>query len=331
MQLKSYPQRNTKRKGHGLPIPRFLRSKRPKGDVLLDTNSDKCPPLYQLAETYGIDDSLPDQLIIASIAERSGFPELGFKLRHCGTDAIIWQGPDGKFGRSLLRCNHKLCPECHRIHSKKIRERLRHVIENGHLFITLTISTKRDSELRENIIILRRALRSLTQRKREDQWCPFETGFFWRLEITPGKGFHPHLHLIVDSDFIDYYSLRKRWSSAVAGAGGFGDFIHLKHTNDRSIFEIGKYLSKELSYFDPHRWRWMHEGLFKVHTHGSGGSLKLPKPEKKGCTKICFASQITDFTDYEILKFVKETELWNDLTPSCDIPKRLKSISKSVF
>lgn len=291
--------------------------------------SNKCPPPPTKHKRSAKPEARTDLLELSKEARKVGLLDVSRKFEMCCTDIIVLRDPTGSISITPLRCNHKLCPLCHAYHAALIRTRLFEIMYKAKTMITLTIATYKDHELKENLSILRRALRAMFQRKKKSQWIPFESGYYWRLELTPGKGFHPHLHILSTHEWIDYHRLRRRWRTCVTNAGGKGDHIWISACDKNTPYEVCKYLSKDLDFIKSSRWPELCNGLYNVRTYGSGRALILPPLESKGKKFICFGKSLDFMSDSDILEGVCKCQPFKKIRP--DSPYLSRWIDESSF
>lgn len=297
-------------------------------DTLLDTNRNKCPQ-SNLTNTDLLKDVSPtDVLAVADIAKDYGLFDMSWRLSQCCRDGVVFRTPSDEWGWTPIRCDHRLCPWCSQPKALELRRRLKEVADHAQTMITLTMATYKDRDLRKNIDILRKAFRMLTQRKHKYDWIPFERGYFWRLEVTPGKGFHPHLHVLSCEEWIDYHRLRKRWGECLDHAGGKGDLLWISVCRKKHVQEAAKYLSKSLVYFAPARWFDLDKGLTNVRTYGSGRLLKLPPKKKKGNTYHCLLSKIGPQSDIDLLQWLEYNRVYDQLQVESTVAYRLRKFLK---
>lgn len=286
------------------------------GDSIYSSyNGDKCPPSPAKESRTSKASKRIDMLRLAQLAREVNLLDFSRKLEHCCTDFLVLVDDTGKYSITPMRCGHKLCPLCHAYHAYKIRLRLEEIVYRAKSMITLTMRTVNDHEISEYLRILRRAFRLMSQRKKKDQWIPFEPGYFWRLEITEGQGFHPHLHVLSTHEWIHYDRLRKRWSQCVKTAGGSGDHIWISKTDRNTPREVAKYLSKDIDFFDPNRWSFLLNGLKGVRCFGSGRALKLPKLESCGKRFYTFGCKIDIFEGEKFLEQIANCSPGSKIRP----------------
>jgi len=293
--------------------------------IISSYNSNKCPPPPKHGPRTSKPDQRLDMLAICKLAESVGLTDLARKLRVCCTDFLILANPDQTLCATPLRCNHKLCPLCHAYHSQKLRSRLTTIMKRAHLFVTLTMATYHDHDFQKNLRILKRAYRLMCQRKKRKQWVPFESGYFWRLEVTDGKGFHPHLHVLSTHTWIDYDRLRQRWRNCIDTAGGRGDLIWISQVKKNTINEVTKYLSKDIDLIETRRWPELCNGLFNQRTYGSGRALKLPPLETRDKRFLCFGEDITNEYNSEYVEFFQKSHPEKMIRKDSDLYYRLSN------
>ncbi|GAJ25004.1 unnamed protein product, partial [marine sediment metagenome] len=133
----------------------------------------------------------------------------------------------------------------------------------------------------------------LRDNKSGQAWSRHVRGFIWAIEITYNADddtWHPHIHILFDGTYWPWPALKDAWQARCRRQGLVGDVrIGLVDNHGRPIespqdkraaaMEISKYALKPLSdeYLIPDRIAELLDSLHRRHTHGSGGSLKLPR------------------------------------------------------
>lgn len=303
-------------------------------DLNLIHNSNKCPLLNsdQCLLGYSKEEELLEP--VAFEAERIGMSKMAWKLRHCLADSVILENST-EIKAFPIPCNHKLCPVCSKRNAWQLKKRLVDKIEPGYLFLTLTWRTSEDRYLSEYIDRGKVAFRKLTQNKgKKSEFLPLRKGYFWRLELTPGKGFHPHFHCVVDSKWIDVDQLENRWKQCLGASAGKCWISYIKQGNQQdAAAEVAKYLSKSIIHFDSSRWWFLDDALNKIRTYGAGGTLKLPPARvPKGYSIIGFLSDFTpdhvSFSrrgaDENVIEGLIEEGALDRLRPDCYVQRKLK-------
>ncbi len=122
-------------------------------------------------------------------------PALAEQLAHCGQPVGLTCTHCGTHKTALSRCKRKWCPACQRSIAAKRAARMRGAIGamEWPLFVTLTMTNSSDPE---SVRHLRRSFGKLRNRK---LWKDTVAGGCAAVEVTnKGKGWHPHLHALVD-------------------------------------------------------------------------------------------------------------------------------------
>lgn len=283
---------------------------------------DNCPTPATKPKKERSKKLLKDCLRIAKEARSVGLHEFANKLAFCCCDVIILRDSKGKYSCTPLKCDHKLCPICHSWHAYDIRKRLEEVIHRARLMVTFTFATYKDEHIRKNIKVLCDAFRDLYRKRNKRHWTPFDNGYFWRLEVTDGLGYHPHLHVLSPHYHIDYYHLRKAWRSCIDRAGGKGDLIWIEPVNSGTPKEVCKYLSKDINHIETSRWVHLYNGLWKKRTYGSGKALKLPKREYFGKSFVSFGHEVNNHSPEELKKFIWEGQIHLKMRPDAELISR---------
>jgi hypothetical protein len=138
------------------------------------------------------------------------------------------------------RCDKFYCPECQ---PRLGKERQRQIEWWTHTLrqpkhVVLTMQNVSDLSA-AHVDELRRSFTKLRRRKFARNW----TGGFYSIEVTnEGKGWHLHLHALIEAKWIDSADLALAWHSAT---NGFGRIVKVRDVRDRSyLAEVTKYVAK---------------------------------------------------------------------------------------
>ena len=163
------------------------------------------------------------------------------KLEHCHSEYTIATCKNCDAVRKFPnRCDLFCCPEC----ANHLQFRRRQQVEWWTKLVTqpkhvvLTIRNIRDLSA-GHVRQMKKYLEALRRRK----FCRNWRGGFYRIEVTLGKGgWHLHIHLLVDADWIDQPELKQQWNS-VTGGGGY--IVKVKDCRESEYLrEVTKYVVK---------------------------------------------------------------------------------------
>lgn len=168
------------------------------------------------------------------------------RLQGCCSHPMLTLGSDAGVGVRLFCCRDRMCPRCSVGRSRQCESRIssRVLAMNAPRQVELTIK-HRNASLRSEIERLMDAFRDLRKSR------------FWRdhvkhgvavLEVTLNEKtrlWHPHLHLIVDGEFMPQVLLSRAWSEAT------GDscivYVQAVHDRERGAKYVSKYLGKSVN------------------------------------------------------------------------------------
>jgi len=211
-------------------------------------------------------------------------------------------------------CNQRFCPECSR---KRSRDTYGRVVDHlafrlkcskpNLIWVTLTIANPPAGELESGIKALLSAFRRLRQphvmngKRGADYNCWTESvrGYLWNLEVSHNSKmdtWHPHIHIIMDSDFIPWQVLKAEWFKALRPTGCAGDvklgqaFVKMPDGSKRflspdgdprdaldCLIEVTKYNLKPFESDLPAvRIVELADAIFNKRLFGSGGAWHLP-------------------------------------------------------
>ena len=150
----------------------------------------------------------------------------------------------GHFIAVPKKCRNRFCLVCKKKRRMDIRRRLEHLARNVRLkkyqrLKLLTLTIKNDKNVKKQTSDLLKAFRKMRGHK---WWKYYVDGGVYVLEIKKGsQGWHSHIHLILQSDFIPLDKLRSSWKK-VSG----GTHVNLETPPALSIvYYVTKYISKQ--------------------------------------------------------------------------------------
>lgn len=161
----------------------------------------------EACEASALRDRLRDRL------EAEKEDDLAEKLATCGQKLPLTCTNCGDVHEVATRCKRKWCPSCVRWIAGRRSARFRGAVAEMQwpLFVTLTMPNGDDPEaVRE----LRRAFGKLRHRK---LWTTRTTGGVASIEVTNiGNGWHPHLHAVIDCEWLAYKTPPPTWGRGSA-------------------------------------------------------------------------------------------------------------------
>lgn len=185
-------------------------------------------------------------LIYASLL-RNGFSDARVRrFRECGAHAWILRDPNdpNRLRVAASKCHDRFCRPCANERARCIAANVhRHVGERRHRFVTLTVRST-DRPLRNSLDHLYACFRRL----RQTRW--------WRDRVRGGAAFcelayntdraqwHPHLHLLIDSDWLDQSQLSGAWHHVTGDS--FVVDVRLVRQSVHAVRYVTKYASKPL-------------------------------------------------------------------------------------
>ena len=164
----------------------------------------------------------------------------------CGTRCSVYL--DTETNRYVLKpqtCKLRFCPVCRRRIQravvKRLTEALGEIKRHTWQFITLTIRHT-DRPLADQLTALRSDFRKLRQHK---LWKEAVTHGFAIIEITYNETtdqWHPHIHVLARTGFIDWSLLRKAWKHVTSGSDNI-DCGFIQSSRSAATY-VAKYLGK---------------------------------------------------------------------------------------
>ena len=198
--------------------------------------------------------------------------QLADKLDHCGS---LWSVSScngcGKVKRFANRCDLFWCPSC----APHLSKRRRKAVEGWALMVrqpkhvVLTCSN-----LRYLTLASVRRFKQAFSRLRRSEFAKGWRGGCYTLEVTnESRGWHLHLHALIDADWIDKFTLAKTWARLI---GQEFSIVHVRDCREREyLAEVTKYVVKgsEMIKWSGHELVEFINAFTGVRTFGAFGSL----------------------------------------------------------
>lgn len=145
-----------------------------------------------------------------------------------------------KVRKFLNRCDRFYCPECQPRLSRERKESIewwtKSIPQPKHVVLTIrNTDTLERSHVKE--------IKSAFSRLRRTRFCHNWNGGFYSVECTnEGRGWHLHIHALVDARYIDCRELAIQWEKATRGQG---NIVKVKDCRNKSYLqEVTKYAVK---------------------------------------------------------------------------------------
>lgn len=178
---------------------------------------------------------------IAAKLRESGRGDLAQALEDCHSHYTVAHCNDcGKVTRFPNRCDRFYCPECQpRLaydRRRSVEWWTKEVSQPKHVVLTIRNVPQL---LPEHVDEFKGFWSKLRRRKFARGW----RGGFYSLEVTnEGRGWHLHLHALIDARWIDAAELARQWSDCCRG---FGNIVKVKDAREQNyLAEVTKYAVK---------------------------------------------------------------------------------------
>lgn len=137
----------------------------------------------------------------------------------CRFSQVMTAEDDGSVAICRQRCKSRLCPYCGRRRSMQLRGTMIEAVRklDSPRFVTLTLRSSA-APLRDQVQQVNRAFATL---RRTDLWKRNFTGGVYVVEVTFNRHtlqWHPHIHVIVDGQFVPQKDLKSAWERVTGGS-----------------------------------------------------------------------------------------------------------------
>jgi len=171
-------------------------------------------------------------------------PAVVSRFNNCGSRAWVHRNKKtGDVRVSADFCRNRFCERCSARVGRRARGAIEQLTEGKEIrLITLTLSHVRSDKL---AVLLARLLAAFKALRRVDSWDDHVRGGAYVLETKynrTGGGWHPHLHIVADCDFIPVKQMRRDWRRLV-GKGNI-DVQHIRSKSGIARY-VAKYVTKQ--------------------------------------------------------------------------------------
>ncbi len=207
------------------------------------------------------------------------------------------------------RCDNFFCAECQprlsQDRKKAVEWWTREVHQPKHVVLTV-----------QNVLYLTKGhvqeFRKWFTRLRRSKFAANWKGGFYSLEVTnEGRGWHLHLHALIDAKWIDSFALSQAWAKAT---NGLGKIVKVKDARGKNyLAEVTKYCVKgvQLAAWSPENIVCFIDAFRGVRTFGVFGDLygkrtefaewwKLVRGSKPACP--CGSCSVLYYSECEFLE-----------------------------
>lgn len=203
------------------------------------------------------------------------------RMDNCAAHPFVSISDQGIPVLSLARCRDRLCPLCSKIKARHTARQIAVVVAamNSVRFITLTLREDGGS-LADR---LNRMAKAFVDLRRMKGWRAAVDGGVWAIETTrgcKGKGWHVHLHLLVEGRYLHQAQLSEMWNHATDGSPIVD--IRLVADRERGGRYISKYIGKggDLRGLDQVELLELAAAMHRRRTFGTFGTMHAAMKEQ---------------------------------------------------
>ena len=182
---------------------------------------------------------------LADSLEQAGRMDDSTAVRRCGEDFKVGKCPDcGAEPAFPLSCENRLCPNCAKRRSAILIKEHQDILKQIRYpkFVTLTFESV-ETITKEYLAWMRKCFTKLRHRQ---VWQSVWGGIYaFEFTYTPGVGWHPHIHTLIASSYIDQEELSREWWQ-ITGNSFVVDIRALQYGFSKwdAIREVVKYPTK---------------------------------------------------------------------------------------
>lgn len=247
------------------------------------------------------------KLTVAAKLRTVGANDLANTLDDCHSKLIRAQCTDCRTVKAYRNhCDNFWCPECQPRLARKRQEGLQWWVRELRRakFVTLTLRNTR--ELQKSHV---KDIKYWFTKLRRRAFCKNWIGGMYSIEVTnEGKGWHLHLHALVDAGYIDARQLSLEWNSVTSGSGYI---VKVKDASQHNYLkEVAKYTAKgsEIAGWPATEIATFIDAFDGVKTFGVFGNLHGKRTEWKAWIDANSVAKKTCECGCEKFKYFDEQE-----------------------
>lgn len=217
------------------------------------------------------------------------------RMEACCQWPIICEREDGTACIWMQSCRDRLCPRCAHFRGLRLSTRLEATVRkwSAPKHVVLTLQATR-APLSERIDDLTKSFRRLRQTR---LWRGLVRAGIYVIEVkrnTENGTWHPHLHVLMDSEYVPQSSLANQWN--ICSKGSRVVWIEAIHDRSRMVKYVSKYLGKGIQ---TEGWTdeevcELSDGLHRRRTHGGFGKRELSQlAEEEKETQVQLQATLT--------------------------------------
>ncbi len=183
---------------------------------------------------------------IVKMLQSAGEYRKAERISACGQSGWIMQHVTDvqTYRLACRRCGNRLCPTCCRRRGRKVQEQAEACLKARHVarprLMTLTLAN--EDRLGPAV---RRIWRCMKRLKQRAIWRKNVKGSLIAIEIKHSEtGWHPHIHILYEGNFIDQAKLSKQWHQIT----GNSFIVDVRAADPGAIRYVTKYLTKPIDY-----------------------------------------------------------------------------------
>lgn len=193
------------------------------------------------------------ELLYGAIDEREK-PDKLSRLQSCRTNAwFIRHNVSGEVRIASNSCKLRWCPLCAQARQNYIASQVSQWFRKVDYPKLLTLTLRHTSSpLADQVNFLYRCFQKLRKRKFITKRLRGGVWFFQVKKSKDGQAWHPHLHVLIDSDFIDRKKLSQMWAEITLGSTVID--IRAVIDTDRAVQHNARYCAGPASLVDLQPW-----------------------------------------------------------------------------
>lgn len=146
-----------------------------------------------------------------------GEHEMAGRLAKCGQPMSLWCAECGHEHPCETKCTRKWCPSCAPKRGNERADRLRVLIGSMQWPMHLTFTVPNIAYGHSSRSMMRDLMLAFRRLRRLKLWKENVEGGAYGMEVTDkGEGYHPHLHVVIDCQWLSLHTPAPHWRDSAA-------------------------------------------------------------------------------------------------------------------